>query len=168
MGVLKRKKASEDRLHEREEQEMKRKTEKSKLFTSQKSTSEHLQSSRSDEGDSDILETDSISGLMNDTNSDDNDWKRCSSEENRNVTAIPTIALEADRFSVSNRAAAAISTATLVDYGIISSFDNTLVIDHHKVWRARQKLRRDLKKAAIVNDENITELFFDGRKDIQW
>ena len=61
---------------------------------------------------------------------------------------ISSIALEADRFSVSNRAAASISTATLVDYGIISSSDSTLVIDHHKVWRARQKLRRNFKKSC--------------------
>ena len=39
--------------------------------------------------------------------------------EGRNVKPIPTIALEADRFDVSNRAAAAISTAALTDFGVV-------------------------------------------------
>jgi len=84
-------------------------------------------------------------------------------EQERNMVPIPTIALEADRYGVSNRATAAISTATLVDYGIINPEDSNNIIDPNKVWRARQQLRKDLR--ANANEEDVTALFFDGRKD---
>ena len=41
---------------------------------------------------------------------------------------IPTIALEADKFGVSNRAAAAISTSALIDYRVVSA-ENRMHID---------------------------------------
>ena len=53
---------------------------------------------------------------------------------------VPTIALEADRFDVSNRAAAAISSAALIDFGVVSAENRTHIIDSKKIWRARQKL----------------------------
>ena len=52
---------------------------------------------------------------------------------NRNMIPVPTIALEADSNGVSNRATAAISTAALIDYGVINSNDKANIIDHHKV-----------------------------------
>ena len=60
----------------------------------------------------------------------------------RNMIPIPTIALEADRYGVSNRATEAISTAALIDYGVINPKDKANIIDHHKVWRARQNIRK--------------------------
>jgi hypothetical protein len=83
----------------------------------------------------------------------------------RNTTPIPTVALEADRYGVSNRAAAAIGTAALIDYGVASADDKTNVIDPKKVWRAREQLRKSLKEAAEEEDEKILALCFDGRKD---
>ena len=41
--------------------------------------------------------------------------------EDRNVKPISTIALEADRFDGSNRTASAISTAALIDFGVVSA-----------------------------------------------
>ena len=87
-------------------------------------SSEHSQMSSRGISDHNSDETDMMSDDIN---------LECSSSKNRNKTAIPNIAFEADRYGVSNRAAAAISTATLVDYGIISSEDNVNVIDHRKV-----------------------------------
>ena len=82
----------------------------------------------------------------------------------KNFTPIPTVAIEADRYGVSNRAAAAICTATLIDYGIITSHGRTNIVDHHKVWRARQTPRKSLKQEQIADDD-IQAIFFDGRKD---
>ena len=39
----------------------------------------------------------------------------------RNMTKFPTVARECDRYGVSNAAGAAIATAALTDYGIITS-----------------------------------------------
>lgn len=61
---------------------------------------------------------------------------------------------------MSNRAAAAISTSALVDYGVVNLDDRSNVNDHHKVWRARQQLRKDMKNAGIHSDDEITALFF--------
>ena len=59
---------------------------------------------------------------------------------------MPTIALEADRFDVSNRAAAATSTAALIDFGVVSAGNRRHIIDSKKVWRAHQKLRKSVRK----------------------
>ena len=83
----------------------------------------------------------------------------------RNTTQIPTIALEAERYGVSNRAAAAIGTAALVDYGVVSADDKTNVIDPKKIWRAREKLRKSLKETTQEEELGIVAVFFDGRKD---
>jgi len=84
--------------------------------------------------------------------------------ESRNSKKIQRIALEADRYNVSNRAAAAIATATLIDFDVISRTSLTNVVDHHKVWRARKKLRTNLSEETSHNN-NIQAIFFDGRKD---
>ena len=84
---------------------------------------------------------------------------------NRNIIPIPTIALEADRYGVSNRATAAISTAALIDYGVINPNDKANIIDHNKVWRARQDTRKELSQSEDFITTNITAIFFDGRKD---
>src|ERR1044072_3192831 len=53
-----------------------------------------------------------------------------------------------------------------VDYGIISLEDQINIVDPHKVWRARLQLRRAIRATAINNEEEITAIFFDGRKDM--
>ena len=82
----------------------------------------------------------------------------------KNLTPILTVASEADRYRVSDRAAAAICTATLIDYKIITLHDRTNIVDHHKVWRARQTARKSPKQEPVA-DEDIQAIFFDGRKD---
>jgi len=81
-----------------------------------------------------------------------------------NFNTIDRIALEADRYGVSNRAAAAIATATLVDFNIISGNSTENIIDHHKIWRARKRQRKLLSETTDPNEE-ISAIFFDGRKD---
>ena len=75
---------------------------------------------------------------------------------------LPNQAMQADRFGASERAAAALATATLIDVGTIKKDDNGLVIDRSKVRRERQKVRQSMKggKCGVV-----TSIYFDGRKD---
>lgn len=70
--------------------------------------------------------------------------------------------MQADRFGVSDRAAAAIATATLIDVGMIKKNNTRLVIDRSKVRRERQKFRQSLKAEKC---DVITSVYFDGRKD---
>ena len=87
------------------------------------------------------------------------------------VTTLPqmrvpltNLAREADRFGISNRAAAAIATAVLIDLGVVTNTDQSKVIDKNKLKRERMKLRKQL----MDNDNqtmNVTSIYFDGRKD---
>jgi hypothetical protein len=75
---------------------------------------------------------------------------------------LPNLAMQADRFGVSDRAAAALATATLIDVGMIKKDDDRLVIDRSKVRRGRQKMRQSIKGGIC---DVITSIYFDGRKD---
>lgn len=137
-------------MKEREKEEKKRKTEIEEVVFSEDvaiPTEERLPSSSS--------------------SVDADEFRGTSHQDDRNMIPIPTIAIQADRYGVSNRAAAAIITPALVDYGIITSDDQNNVIDHHKYWRAGLQLRRrDLKKVATDNEVEIRALYFDRRKDL--
>jgi len=39
------------------------------------------------------------------------------------------------------------------------------IIDHHKVWKARQSSRRNPQKGKPFDDLHIAAVFFDGKKD---
>lgn len=81
-----------------------------------------------------------------------------------NMVELTEIAKSADRFGVSHRATAAIATAVLVDFGLITEDDQHLIIDHHKVFRAREKLRNQQMQSLTFDD--IEALYFDGKKDM--
>lgn len=79
---------------------------------------------------------------------------------------LPTLARACDRHGVSDRAAAAIASAALQDFGIISPDDSQNVVDRNKIRRARQRKRNLLQKMNKDNRENLLQtLYFDGRKD---
>lgn len=80
-----------------------------------------------------------------------------------NYSNLPVLANTLDRYAVSDRAGAAIASAVLKDYGIISSKDSQNIIDRHKVRRARQKKRQELQNSSKVS--LLRGLYFDGRKD---
>lgn len=80
-----------------------------------------------------------------------------------NTTEIIEVAKAADRWGISNRAAGAIATATLIDFGIISATDRKFIIDRNKVSRARDKV--GTKQLRNLSFDNIQALYFDGRKD---
>ena len=91
----------------------------------------------------------------------------CEVGSGKNLTEIPTVARECDRYNVSNAAGAAIATATLIDYGLISPDDTTLIIDRCKLRRQRERLRTNLCEDAMqsLSERGPLALFFDGRKD---
>lgn len=81
----------------------------------------------------------------------------------RNLTDISGLAETLDRYSVSDRAGAAIASAVLQDYGIIGKDKTENIIDRHKIRRARERKRQDLQTDALPFA--IKGLYFDGRKD---
>ena len=78
--------------------------------------------------------------------SSDEDYK--SSVKKYNRVDIRAIALMAIRYKISNRGAAATASATLVSYGKVTPEDLHLLIDEHKVARAREKVR-------LAKSENV-------------
>jgi hypothetical protein len=104
------------------------------------------------------------------TESDDNiplaelQRKRQYIKKRRYKQYLPTLARACDRHGVSDRSAAAIATAVLQDFGLISKADTSNVVDRNKVRRARQKKRIELQMLAGESNE-LQSLYFDGRKD---
>lgn len=69
-----------------------------------------------------------------------------SQHANRNQASLPLLAKTLDRYGVSDRAGAAVASAVLKDYGIISTYDNQNIIDRYKVRRARDNEGQKLQK----------------------
>ncbi|KAJ2945333.1 hypothetical protein O0L34_g9424 [Tuta absoluta] len=80
-----------------------------------------------------------------------------------NTLKIPKLARICDRYGVSNRSAAAITTAVLEDLGLVSSEEKSLVVDKSKLRRARNKVRNNLQTS--IPDLKLEGIYFDGRKD---
>lgn len=78
---------------------------------------------------------------------------------------LSAIAKTLDRFGVSDRAGAAIVSATLQNVGLISEDNLSNVVDRNKIRRARQKQRTDLTEAPLTFEGDNFGLYFDGRKD---
>lgn len=79
--------------------------------------------------------------------------------------ALPKTARMADRLGLSDRAVAALASAVLEDFGIITAEDKSMVIDRHKIRRERSKYRSQLQKPGSDEEVTIQGLYFDGRKD---
>ena len=75
---------------------------------------------------------------------------------------LPAVALASDRFGISDRAAAIITSAVLQDFGIVHEGDVTQLIDRNKIRRERRKKR---KQVCEEIDSDISGFYFDGRKD---
>ena len=62
-----------------------------------------------------------------------------------------------DRYQVPDRVPAAIASAVLKDYDIITDSDSSQVIDGSKVRREREKYRKTIQKEEHF--ENVNSLF---------
>lgn len=85
------------------------------------------------------------------------------SQIQRNSLQIPVLARTLDRYSISDRAGAAIASAVLQDVGIIKNEDKSSIFDKNKIRRARSK-----KREGIIDgkqNSSLRGLFFDGRSD---
>ena len=77
----------------------------------------------------------------------------------------PTLAMTCERFHVSDRVGAAIASAVLVDYGIITSEQRQNVIDKNKLQSEIVKLRKNSMKEEKTQFEKVCGIGFDGCKD---
>jgi hypothetical protein len=79
---------------------------------------------------------------------------------------LPKLAKICDRFGSTSRAGAAIATAVLEDFGIVTKDDRSNVIDQYKLRRERAASRTrslSVQRNDIIPD--IQTLYFDGRRD---
>ena len=84
----------------------------------------------------------------------------------KNLTKLPTLASVCNRYGVSNYAGAAIASATLVDYTIITKVDKSQVIGSQKLGDERRRCREERQEAELGNLKELTSLYmyFDGKK----
>lgn len=83
-------------------------------------------------------------------------------KEKKEKPKLSSVALIAERFKISDRAAAAITTAAFESAGLIDN--NNFIIDRQCIRRTRSNIRTKLRSKALEKVDFIC-LAFDGRKD---
>lgn len=79
---------------------------------------------------------------------------------------FPVVAMTLDRYGISDRAGAAIVSATLQDIGLVTENDTSSVIDRSKIRRARTETRSSGAAVNVLDgDDSLICISFDGRKD---
>ena len=69
-----------------------------------------------------------------------------------------------ERYKVSDRAGAAIASAILKAFGIVTEEDKKYVVDRSKLRRERQKYREEIRNKEQEIFELVDFIFVDGRK----
>ena len=86
----------------------------------------------------------------------------------RNKVKLKRLAREVDRYGISNRAAAAIANAALMDYGFITETNKMLLIDHKKMERNR-KISRKMQLTTIKYIQKLlAQYILTGRSIVLW
>ncbi|KAI6655352.1 hypothetical protein LOD99_2187 [Oopsacas minuta] len=80
----------------------------------------------------------------------------------RNHNQLRNLAIMCDRYQISDRA---IANAVLQDYGIITQEEDSQIIDRNKLRRSRFSVRKELANEAHETINDISAIYFDGRKD---
>ena len=83
----------------------------------------------------------------------------------QNRTPLPTVASIAIRGEGSRRFVAAIATATLVDYNVVTADNTSQIITKDKIQRELDRLIESNNELIVDEDSPITCLLFDGRND---
>lgn len=78
---------------------------------------------------------------------------------------LPTVARTLDRFGISDRSGAAIVSATLKDFGVITAEDSSNVIDRSKIRRVRSLARSQSMDGNKMDIDSYIGISFDSRKD---
>ena len=86
----------------------------------------------------------------------------------RNMVSLRAIAIIADKYELSDRAVAALVTATLVDFGLVSQENVCFVVDRLKVRRAREKLREESRGERNENAKTVTAFIADGKSSKEY
>ncbi|GBM29452.1 hypothetical protein AVEN_255839-1 [Araneus ventricosus] len=68
---------------------------------------------------------------------------------------LPSTAVVGDRFGVSDRAVAAISSSVLHNVGLITGNNSDLMVVENKLRREKAKVRMDLKFQALNEDHAL-------------
>ena len=115
----------------------------------------------------DLSDESAYEGGDNDKSKIDEDYIQMNISDNsskRNLTKLPTLASVCDRYDVSNYAGAAIASATLVDYAIITKVDKSQVIGTRKLGDERRQCREERREEELGNLKKLTSLYFDRKK----
>ena len=86
--------------------------------------------------------------------------------QKKNLTKLSNLASVCDRFYVSNYAAAAIASATLVDHGIITKVNSSQIIGPQKLGDERRRCREERREEELGTLKKLTFLYFDGKKSM--
>ena len=116
-------------------------------------------------GAEDVLEDDDNNNEDVDVDPDFSLALKKKSSQNR--IKLDNLARESLRGGVSVRKTAQLATALLIDLKLVSKEEAHLIVDHHKVQRARDKVMEELRDEAEkdVEESELMCIFFDGRKD---
>ena len=70
------------------------------------------------------------------------------------------------RRGVSDRTTAALVTAALIDFGIITADDHSSVVDRQKIRREKEKFRKNIneEEEERISDDVIEGMYFDGKE----
>ena len=116
---------------------------------------------------------DIVNGFQSDTSTSENSEISfdsalpCSSKSilQQNRVALKELAMVCERYEVSDRAGAAIASATLKAFGIVTEEDKRYVVDRSKLRSERQKYREEIRNKKQEIFELMHSIFVDGRKD---
>ena len=75
------------------------------------------------------------------------------------------VAVTCERFGISDRAGAAIASATLKAFGNVTDTNKTNVTDRSKLRRERQKYREEIQKDEELQFGAVDGIYIHGRKD---
>lgn len=76
---------------------------------------------------------------------------------------LGAVALECDRFMVSDRAASRIVSAAFESIGEVSEEKKLNVVDRSKIRRERKRIRKEISHKTKIH--SLQSIFFDGRRD---
>lgn len=140
-----------------------------KLMRSQASTSRGIPASQSSIGVEDQALPDSSTQSSSDSSSSDYEpssstKRRIERTETNSALELKSLAILSDKTGVSDRAAATIATVVLQGANVVGEKDEGIIIDRHKIRRARKRVRQELQENLLV-EEPLESIYFDGRKD---
>ncbi|KAK4299397.1 hypothetical protein Pmani_001405 [Petrolisthes manimaculis] len=139
-----------------------------KLMRSQPSTSKGIPASQS----SVRVKNLALPESSGDSDSCSSDYEPSSSTKRRIERAetnpaleLKSLAILSDKTGVSDRAAATIATVVLQEANVVGEKDESIIIDRHKIRRARKRVRQELQENLLI-EEPLESIYFDGRKDL--